>query len=239
MREYKVQRGDVFSKIASKFGTSVCILKDLNPQIKNINLIPIGQIINLPDVNIPIGILNKEKDFDITVKQLCEIVPRLNLTKADQIMKPLNSAMKEFSINVPSRKTAFIAQIAHETGGFRWFRELGNDTYFKKYDGRKDLGNVNPGDGARFKGRGFIQITGRINYSKAAAVLNVDLINNPELAEDLVMAVRIAGWYWSSRGLNELADKDNFLEITRRINGGVNGLAQRKEYWMRAKKIIV
>jgi len=238
MRTYKIQYGDTFSKIVQKTGISAYDLKNLNPQIKNINRIVIDQIVNLPDIITSISVPNKEKDFDITVEQLCGIVPKLTPVRANQIIGALNLAMREFSIDTSVRKTAFLAQIAHETGGFNWLCELGNNDYFKKYDGRKDLGNINPGDGARFKGRGFIQITGRTNYLNVGTFLKLDLLNNPNLAEDPGIAARIAGWFWSSRKLNELADKDDIVGITRRINGGLNGLVERKEYWMRAKNIL-
>lgn len=144
-------------------------------------------------------------------------------------------AMIEFDITTAVRQSAFIAQIAHESGDFRYMREIWGPTQAQeRYEGRKDLGNTRIGDGQRYKGRGAIQITGRANYKHYGDVLNVDLENNPELAEKPELAFRTAGAFWKEHGLNELADKQQFEKITRRINGGLNGLAKRQEYYARA-----
>ncbi|MEW6735838.1 MAG: glycoside hydrolase family 19 protein, partial [Acidobacteriota bacterium] len=106
------------------------------------------------------------------------------------------------------------------------------------YEGRLDLGNIKPGDGRRYKGRGPIQLTGRSNYRAAGQALGIDLESNPERAADLDVGFRIAGWYWRTRGLNEFADQGNFDEITRRINGGLNGKASRDAYYKRALEVL-
>lgn len=189
MRTYKVQSGDTFGNIARKTGISILDLKKLNPQIKDINCIVAGQSISLPNTEISSQSKPDEiQYFNITEKNLCAIIPKFTLEKANQFVGVLNLAMKEFSINTPIRQSMFLSQIAHETGGFRWLCELGKDEYFKKYENRKDLGNTIVGDGAKFKGRGFIQITGRDNYSKAGIALNLDLVNSPEIAETPTVA---------------------------------------------------
>ena len=109
----------------------------------------------------------------------------------------------------------------------------------KKYEGRKDLGNINEGDGKRYKGRGAIQLTGRTNYIKYGKLLNLDLENNPELAALPENAFRIAGQFWKDHGLNELADKSDFETITRRINGGLNGFFERLEFYNKAKRLLI
>ncbi len=143
-------------------------------------------------------------------------------------VEPLNDAMNEFSIadNV-ARETHFLAQIAHESGGFNYVRELASG---EAYEGRTDLGNTEPGDGVRYKGRGLIQITGRANYAACGEALGLDLLTTPELLEQPVNAARSAGWFWQTHGLNELADRGDIKGITRRINGGLNGFQDRLAY---------
>ncbi len=249
MKTYTVKSGDTLSQIAQRHDLTLEELRSANPQVKNVNLIQVGQTINIPDSDagaspstsaVPTPpITPTDSDFTpITEKQLRAIVPNLDGAKAATLVEPLNNAMEEASINTPLRQSAFLAQIAHETGGFKWFRELGNDAYFKKYDGRKDLGNTQPGDGPRYKGRGFIQITGRANYEKAGQALGIDLINEPQLAETPTVGARVATWFWGSRNLNSYADKGDFITITRRINGGLNGLEDRQAYYARAKETL-
>jgi predicted chitinase len=168
---------------------------------------------------------------DVTPAQLQRIVPSLTSAKAAEVAPHLNRAMKEANISTPERKAAFIAQLAHESGGFKYNQEIASGA---AYEGRRDLGNTQPGDGKRFKGRGYIQLTGRANYAAAGKALGLDLVNNPELAAKPENAARVAAWYWNSRGLNKLADQGNFDGITKRINGGYNGKADRDAYHARA-----
>lgn len=168
---------------------------------------------------------------DVTPDQLQKIVPGLTAQRAAEVAPHLNRAMAEAGIDTPQRKAAFIAQLAHESGGFKHMEEIASG---RQYEGRRDLGNTQPGDGERFKGRGFIQVTGRANYTAASKALGEDFVNHPERAATPENAARIAAWYWNSRGLNELADKGNFDGITKRINGGFNGKADRDRYHARA-----
>ena len=146
-------------------------------------------------------------------------------------IEPLNAAMHEFHINSPIRQAAFIAQIAHESGELRYVEEIASGS---AYEGRKDLGNTQPGDGMKYKGRGLIQITGRNNYLECGKALGVDLVTQPELLETNDLACRSAAWFWASHGLNDLADKGDFERITKRINGGYNGLKERQAYYAKA-----
>ena len=151
-------------------------------------------------------------------------------------LKPITDAMTEFAINTPARQAAFLAQIGHESGGLMYTRELWGPTPAQvRYEGRKDLGNTQPGDGSKYRGRGFLQITGRTNYAAAGKALHLDLIDHPEILEDPEMVAVSAAWWWKSHGLNELADAGDFQRITRVINGGTNGLADRLARWGRAK----
>jgi predicted chitinase len=109
------------------------------------------------------------------------------------------------------------------------------------YEGRSDLGNTQPGDGERFKGRGPIQLTGRTNYRACGAFLGVDLEAQPERAKDPDVAFRTAGWFWKGHGCNELADygdEISFKAITRHINGGLNGLVSREAYYAKAREVL-
>ena len=120
----------------------------------------------------------------------------------------------------------FLAQLAHESGNFRYMEEIASGA---AYEGRKDLGNVNKGDGVRYKGRGPIQLTGRANYRRYGQQLGIDFENNPEIVALPSVGLLVACKFWSDNGLNELADKDDVLSITKRINGGTNGLQDRKD----------
>lgn len=137
------------------------------------------------------------------------------------------------------RLSHFLAQTGHESGGFRYMQELGGPAYFARYDGRRDLGNVRPGDGAKFHGRGILQLTGRANYRTYGAALGLDLEGNPDLVADPGVGLLVACHFWRSHGLNELADADDIEKITRKINGGKNGLDDRKTRTLRAKVLIL
>lgn len=171
----------------------------------------------------------------ITLEALRAVCPHTKLGRLDTFLEPMIEAMAEFDINTPAREAAFLAQVAHESGGFNYVRELASGS---AYEGRADLGNTQPGDGVRFKGRGLIQITGRANYDSCGAALGVDLINQPDLLESPELAARSAAWFWQGHGLNGLADAGDFRKITKRINGGYTHLAEREALWEIAKENI-
>jgi putative chitinase len=173
----------------------------------------------------------------ITREELLRIMPNCK-SRVDAYVEPLNDAMREFEIDTPLRQAAFLAQIAHESGEFRYVREIASGS---AYEGRRDLGNTEPGDGVRFKGRGLIQITGRRNYRDCSEALFANpqfLLDHPEALEQPVPACRSAAWFWNERFLNELADKADFKLITKRINGGFNGYADRMAYYQRAQEVF-
>lgn len=195
---------------------------------------------------------------------------------AKQWLDPLNNTFMKFSINIPLRQAHFLAQVGHESGGFKASRESLNysvDGLLKKFSrsrisesdvrkygrtaehaanqmmiantvyggewGLKNLGNTQPQDGWHFRGAGLIQITGRANFTALEKVINEDVIRNPQLvAEDKKISALAAGWFWDSRNLNSLADKDDLVAITKRINGGSNGLEDRKKRLEKAKKAL-
>lgn len=145
-----------------------------------------------------------------------------------------------YDIDTPLRIAHFMAQAAHETGGFKWLHELWGPTPTQqRYEGRADLGNTQPGDGSLFRGRGIFQLTGRGNYASYGEVIGVDLVSHPEQAEDPEISVLIACAYWKRHGLNDLADADDVVGITRKINGGTNGLADREAMLARAKAVLL
>jgi predicted chitinase len=189
---------------------------------------------------IPVRARQKRKAMqrEVTVDTLRSIMPNLPRTRATQLLPHLVAAMAEYEVNTLARKAAFLAQLALESGELRYMEEIASG---EAYEGRKSLGNTQPGDGKRFKGRGPIQITGRANYTDAGRALGLNLVDNPERAADFDVGFRVAGWFWQSRGLNALADLGTlaaFRSITHRINGGYNGLAEREAYWARAKAAL-
>lgn len=176
----------------------------------------------------------------MTPNELSQVM-NIPIARADKWADALTAAMAGAQINTRLRIAAFLAQIGHESGSLVYSKELGGPSYFARYDGRKDLGNVQQGDGARFAGRGLIQVTGRANYQKASQALFGDdrLLKNPELLEQPEWAAKSAAWFWSSRKLNALADLDRFTDITKAINGGTNGLEDRKARYRLALRVLV
>lgn len=161
------------------------------------------------------------------------------LDRAQRFTDPVTDAMSEFNIDTPERQAAFLAQIGHESGGLHWTTEIWGPTEAqRRYEGRRDLGNTSIGDGFAFRGRGLIQTTGRDNYKRTGDALGVDLMANPDALAEPVLAARSAAWFWNSKGLNDLADLGDFLTITKRINGGYNGLSERQMLWGDAKAAL-
>jgi putative chitinase len=191
----------------------------------------------------------------ITAQQLKQIVPSIKLSNVTIYTDILNDVLPKHGIDTAERWRCFIAQVAHESGSFNYTKEIASG---QAYEGRKDLGNVNPGDGVRFKGRGLIQITGRANYKACSLFIFKDesLIKKPELLEQPRYAVESAVWYWNSRKLSEICDQPDdwkhtvtrkdgtqstytkFEQLTRCINGGLNGLGERLAFYNRAKQVI-
>jgi putative chitinase len=207
----------------------------------------------------------------ITETQLRGIMPRVQ--RADLWLAPLNEATERFAINSPERVAAFLAQIAHESGELNrltenlnysaerlmaiWpkrFPDPGKAREYERnpeklanfvYANRLGNGDVPSGDGWRYRGRGLIQVTGRGNYRSASRALGLDFEQRPELLEEPGPAALSAAWFWSSRGLNELADDrsdddddEDFVLISVTINGGKAGLAERRRYWQAAKAVL-
>jgi predicted chitinase len=171
----------------------------------------------------------------VTDDELRQIMPNCPTARRTDYLPYIQQAMQEFAITTYWREAAFLAQLAHESGELRYMEEIASGA---AYEGRKDLGNTQPGDGKRFKGRGPIQLTGRANYKKYGDLLGLDLIDNPTIAATPQVGFRIAGQFWKLNGLNELADQQQFEKITRRINGGLNGQPDRLKYYARAQQVL-
>lgn len=159
-----------------------------------------------------------------------------NSARAAELGLAANIHMRAYNVlNNANRFVHFLAQLAHESGNFIYMEEIASGV---AYEGRKDLGNINVGDGKRYKGRGPIQLTGRANYRKYGQSLGFDFENHPEMVSYPSVGLLVACKYWSDNGLNELADQDNILSITKRINGGTNGLDDRKKHLAKLKTWI-
>jgi putative chitinase len=155
----------------------------------------------------------------------------------DGEMEDLNRCLNQFQINTPQRMRHFLSQIAHESGGLRWLKELASGD---NYEHRSDLGNTQPGDGRRFKGAGAIQLTGRHNYQAFA-----NYIKDQKVMEgcDYVATqypFSSAGYWWHLNDMNALCDRPDVTveDVTRRVNGGTNGLDDRIRYYKKAKDVI-
>lgn len=178
----------------------------------------------------------------VSAADLLRIMPTARRADIDLFVDPLNSAMAEYEINRPARAACFLAQIAHESMALHCTCELWGPTPAQRsYEFRKALGNCQPGDGARFKGRGLLQITGRENMRRCSLALFGDerLLERPELLEEPMPAARSAGWFWRDvKKLNAPADNLDMTAITRRINGGLTGFTDRMVYFARAKLVL-
>lgn len=170
----------------------------------------------------------------ITEQQLRQMFPNAGL-RLDAHIPHIIEALSDGNIETPRRIAAFLAQLAHESGEYRYMEELADGS---AYEGRLDLGNTQVLDGIKYKGRGPIQITGRSNYEACGKALGLDLLNNPKLLTLPENGTRSAVWFWNRNNLSQLADKDWFKTITRRINGGYNGLSDRRNYWDRNRSIL-
>lgn len=171
----------------------------------------------------------------ISLTQLKAIYKEAPTERVEKFHPYLVRTMAEFEINTPQRLRMFLAQIGHESGQLRYVEELASG---EAYEGRRSLGNTQPGDGKKYKGRGLIQLTGRRNYALCGLGLDLPLLEQPELLLRTENACRSAGWFWKNNNLNALCDAGFFKELTRRINGGTNGYADRYRLYQRAFDVI-
>ena len=172
----------------------------------------------------------------MTDDELKYIAPLSSKVDREAYLKELNDLCSRYGID-GVELAAFVAQTAHESGGFHYLKEIASGA---AYEGRRDLGNINKGDGVRFKGRGYIQITGRANYTKFREWLGgaPDIVSHPEMIERPHLAMLASIWYWKHNNLSPIALSDDFRLLTKKINGGLNGYTSRLAYYIKAKKIL-
>jgi predicted chitinase len=167
-------------------------------------------------------------------KLIREMMPNAG-KRLDAHLPYIALALEKAAIDTPLRIAAFMAQLAHESGEYRYMEELADGS---AYEGREDLGNVMPGDGVKYKGHGPIQITGRANHMVCGQALKLDLVNYPRLICLPQNGTASACWFWNSRQLSKLADREWFRVTTRIINGGFNGWNDRLQYYQRNREIL-
>jgi predicted chitinase len=167
-------------------------------------------------------------------KLIREMMPNAG-KRLDAHLPYIALALEKAAIDTPLRIAAFMAQLAHESAEFRYMEELADGS---AYEGREDLGNVMPGDGVKYKGHGPIQITGRANHMVCGQALKLDLVNYPRLICLPQNGTASACWFWNSRQLSKLADREWFRVTTRIINGGFNGWNDRLQYYQRNREIL-
>lgn len=174
--------------------------------------------------------------MEITASRLLELAPNAKQVIVTSIVA-LQSTILESGIDTPLCLCHFLAQLCHESDGLRTTVEYASG---KAYEMRKSLGNVNKGDGVKYKGRGLIQLTGRANYAafaKSPHSCGKDVVSCPAEVEQFPLALTSALFFWMGHNLNHLANKDDLQAITRVINGGMNGYHSRRTYLNRAKSI--
>jgi putative chitinase len=277
MKQYVVKSGDTLSAIAKRYYGNASQAKNIAKAngIKNPNQIKMGWKLVLPGLPSAQSSpdvspsqpppTSKDAGFRVTESQLAEIMK--TTAEVTQYCEAVNACLQRYEINTPLRAAHFLAQIAHESGGFRYVEENLNYSenalksvfgkYFKDnalasdyarrpqkianrvYANRMGNGSEGSGDGWRYRGRGLIQLTGKSNYTQYADARQVDVVQTPDLvATEPMLATDVAGWYWDSRALNRYADNDDIRAITKRINGGYNGLKDRQFYLNRAKDAL-
>jgi putative chitinase len=205
--------------------------------------------------------------IQITLNQLLQIVPEFTTSKFDKqnIANTLNELFISTSINTLNRRAAFIAQTAVESNSYRAITENLNysaqgllktfPTHFtaaeaaayarqpekianRAYCNRMGNGDENSGDGWKYRGRGFLQLTGKDNYTHCAADTKFDFVGNPDYAATVSGAFVSAVWYWEKHKINDWADKDDIKTVSHIVNGGYNGLSERSFLYATAKKVL-
>jgi len=178
----------------------------------------------------------------VDAQTMREIAPHFSGALAEQqnaivtaVGAVLADTLARYGIDNRLRIAHFLAQTCHESAGFRTTEEFASG---QAYEGRADLGNDQPGDGPRYKGRGLLQLTGRANYRSLGKTLGLPLEAQPELAAQPVLSLTIACEFWKSRAINPLCDADDVVAVTRKVNGGTNGLEDRRALTAKAKAAI-
>lgn len=173
--------------------------------------------------------------MQVTREQLRFVYPDCPSPRLDIFLPLINQCLEDYDISTAQRIRMYLAQVGHESAQLRYTEEIASGI---AYEGRKDLGNTEAGDGVRYKGRGLIQLTGRSNYALCGLSLDVDLLSNPQELATPLLAVLSSGWFWKNHNLNSLCDLGLFEDLTRRINGGLNGYPNRYQLYQRALQVI-
>ena len=226
-----VEPGDTVYSIARQNNVDPKEIMKLN-NFNNDTKLKKGQMVKVPDYSKPIDIKPKDKNIKYKDKETkLDISNTVTGTSEEALLRKYAG-----KANIKGAElVAFLSQIAHETMNFKHMVEIGNAADFKKYDplyfpGKaKQLGNVRPGDGEKYKGRGFIQLTGRYNYSKAGEALGLPLEQKPELVERPDVAAKVAIWYWKNRVQPNVNNFKDIKDVTKPINPGLKGIEDRKE----------
>lgn len=243
--QYTVQPGESLSVIAQRFGTTVSELQSLN-DISNPDYLQVGQVLTVPgDIDEDYNDEDDSSDDDtngdtsiyhVTENHLNQIGWSSEFITSD-MLDDLNECLEEFDIMTKSRLCHFISQCSHESAVGRYREEIASG---EAYEGREDIGNTEPGDGPKFKGGGYLQLTGRYNYTRFS-----EYIEDPEVVNQGVSYVaenypwQSAGFWWIANEMNELADTNPTVEeVTFRVNGGYNGLEDRRQYYERCLEVF-
>ena len=240
VKQAVVQPGDTIYSLARFLEINPNVLYKLNGY-DNTTELKAGDKIKVPDLDAKPTTIKKTPTVDAPVaKPKAEVQPMTN-TKLEKVLLVV---AKKSGLE-GDELAAFMAQCAHESNQFRTLVEYGGSLDFRKYDPRyapkraKALGNTKRGDGAKYKGRGYIQITGKYNYTVASKGIGIDLVNKPEIAAEPLIAAQIALWYWNKRVAPKVTDFTNTREVTKPINPGFRGLEQRIEYHDNYKKLAM
>jgi predicted chitinase len=242
VEKVEVSKGDTVYSIAKAFGTSPQTIQKLNKLDKNFSIKP-GQTIKVPagEVIDVIKEPSKEKKAELPKKKQAKPDTSKTLTGTTH-EAVLTRTARAAGITNPIELAAFLAQCAHESHDFQSMVEYGGSLDFRKYDPKyapkkaRALGNKKVGDGARYKGRGYIQLTGRYNYKRAGEALNLPLEQKPQLAEKPEVAAKIAVWFWKQRVQPNVDNFNDVRAVTKPINPGLNGLEDRREAFIDFKK---
>lgn len=234
-----VSPGQTVYSIAKAFGTTPEVIQKMNKLDKNFSIKP-GQIVKVPKWE-EIKNIKPEKKKSTELKKNTKIDTSKTLTGTVHEVV-LTRAARAAGITDPTELAAFLSQAAHESHDFKSMVEYGGSLDFRKYDPKfapkkaRALGNIKVGDGARYKGRGYIQLTGRYNYKRAGEALGLPLEEKPELAEKPEIAAKIAVWFWKHRVQPNVNNFNDVRAVTKPINPGLNGLEDRKEAFVDFKK---
>ena len=232
-----VSPGQTVYSIAKAFDTTPKLIQKLNKLDKDFTIKP-GQELKVPKWD---EVKPTDKKKEPAKKSQAKLDPSKTLTGTVH-EAVLTRTARAAGINDPIELAAFLAQCAHESHDFKSMVEYGGSLDFRKYDPKyapkkaKALGNKKAGDGARYKGRGYIQLTGRYNYKRAGEALGLPLEENPQLAEKPEVAAKIAVWFWKNRVQPKVDNFNDVRAVTKPINPGLNGLADRKDAFTDFKK---